>query len=96
MDKTSQSFGDNPKYVAQEIAKVIGIMISRLKYENRPNAYRSLKDKIVDLNVIEISNKKSPGGAAIGVSISLVKNMLNGKDPYFVRSVINHLSHYIS
>tara|TARA_Y100000310_G_scaffold256014_1_gene263710 strand:- start:449 stop:739 length:291 start_codon:yes stop_codon:yes gene_type:complete len=95
MEKVSQNFENNPKYVAQEIAKIVGVMISSLKYESRPNAYRSLRDKVQDLNVIELSNKKTPGGSSIGVSISLIKNILNGKDPYFIRSVVAYLVRYL-
>tara|TARA_B100000131_G_C17625670_1_gene413730 strand:- start:49 stop:336 length:288 start_codon:yes stop_codon:yes gene_type:complete len=94
MEKYSQA-NDNPVYVAKEIAKVISIMINRMPYESRPNSYRSVRDKLKELNVIELSNKKSPGGASIGVSISLIKNMLNGRDPYFIRSVIMNLAKYL-
>jgi hypothetical protein len=96
MIKRAQVSEDDPRYVAKEIAKVIAIMISRMGYENRPNAYKSIREKIRDLNVIELSNKKSPGGASIGVSVSLIKNILNGRDPYFIRSVVSHLSNYIA
>jgi len=94
MIKESQE-SDSPVYVAKELAKVISIMINRMSYEARPNSYRSVRNKLKDLNVIELSNKKTPGGAAIGVSISLIKNMLNGRDPYFIRSVLMNLTKYL-
>ena len=39
----------------------------------------------------EMSNKKTPAGASIGTSIALVKNILNGRDGYFIKSVIDEL-----
>tara|TARA_B100000131_G_scaffold322185_2_gene375300 strand:+ start:7816 stop:8115 length:300 start_codon:yes stop_codon:yes gene_type:complete len=89
--KKAQILEENPVYVAEELHKIIKIMISKMSFESRQNSYRNLKDKFKDFNVVEIANKKSPGGAAIGVSLGLVKNVLNGKDPYFINIVINEL-----
>ena len=89
--KKSQDYEQSPKYVAEELYKIIRIMITRLPYESRQNAFLSLKDKLEGINAIEVSNKRSPGGAVIGTSLSLVKNMLNARDSYFIRLVLDDL-----
>ena len=67
-------------------------MVNRMSFESRQNAFKNLQGRIQEFNVIELSNKKSPGGASIGVSLGLVKNVLNGRDPYFVNLVIQELA----
>ena len=91
MNKVSQMQRD-PAYVADRIYDIITILVSSMPYESWGNSYRSISDKMKEMNVLEISNKKSPGGASIGVSISLIKNILNSKDPYFIRMVLDELS----
>ena len=67
-------------------------MINRMSFESRANALKNIQGRILDFNTIELANKKSPGGASIGVSLGLVKNVLNGRDPYFINLVINELA----
>jgi hypothetical protein len=83
---------NNPQHVAEKIFDIIQIMVSSMSYDKWHGAYSSIYDKMNEMNVLEISNKKSPGGASIGVSISLIKNILNSKDPYFIRLVLDELS----
>jgi nanoRNase/pAp phosphatase (c-di-AMP/oligoRNAs hydrolase) len=83
---------NNPTYVANVISDIIYVMISSMPYESRYFSYSSINEKINDMNIMEISNKKSPGGAPIGASISLIKNILNSKDPYFIKLVLDELS----
>ena len=47
-------------------------------------------EKLSDFNVLEYQIK-TPGGAAIGASLGLVKNALNSKDSYFVNVVLKKL-----
>ena len=82
----------NPQYVAEKIFDIIQIMVSSMPYEKWQGSYLSIYDKINEMNTLELSNKRSPGGASIGVSISLIKNILNSKDPYFIRLVLDELS----
>lgn len=89
--KESQVLEGTPVYVAEEIVNIIKIMINSMNPESRGKAFVSLKEKVSDFNPMEIANKKAPGGAAIGVSLSLIKNILNGKDPYFVNTVLNEV-----
>ncbi len=96
MKKESQNLEQNPDYVAEQIYSIMRVMITRMPYERWHDSFLSLKNKMDEINVIELSNKSNPGGASIGVSISLVKNILNGRDPYFIRLVLDSLIRRIS
>ena len=91
MHKSAQ-FDNNPAYVSEQLYNIILVMMSRMPQERVRDSYNSVVEKINDINILEVSNKKTVGGAPIGVSISLVKNMLNGKDPYFIRLVLDDLT----
>ena len=90
--KTAQMLENNPVYVAEEIANIIKIMINSMSPDARARSFQNVKNKLGDFNTLEIANKNAPGGAAIGVSLGLVKNILNGKDPYFINTVLTELS----
>lgn len=89
--KTSQLNVFDHKAVGKNIADIINIMISRFSFKSRLGARENIRRRISNLNVQDISNKKTPAGAGIGTSIALVKNILNGKDSYFVKLVIEEL-----
>lgn len=90
MIKHAQSY-QSPIIIAQNIKKIIDTMVGNFALDARMRAYPNLRNKIKSLNPEQIASKRSAGGAALGVSISLVKNILNGRDPIFVRMVINNL-----
>lgn len=92
IEKQAQILEKNPVYVAEQIASIIAIMINNMSPDVRQRSFGNVKNKIKDFNVMEISNKRAPGGAAIGVSLGLIKNILNGKDPYFINTVLSELS----
>lgn len=89
--KEAQLLEDNPVYVAEQIHSIIKVMVNRMSPEVRARSFSNVSNKIGDFNTIEIAGKKSPGGAAIGVSLGLIKNVLNGRDPYFINIVLNEL-----
>jgi len=91
LEKEAQLLEQNPTYVAEQLHSIIKIMISSMSPEARVRSYSNVSKKLEEFNVMEIAGKKSPGGAAIGVSLSLVKNILNGKDPYFINIVLSEL-----
>jgi hypothetical protein len=91
MIKDAQIRDSDPKYVAEEISKIIRVIISRMSIESQNKARINLKNRILRFNPQEVSNKKTPAGASIGTSIALVKNILNGRDGYFIKSVIDQL-----
>lgn len=89
--KKAQILEKDPVYVAQELSKIIKIMLGRMTPQAQIRSFINVKNKLKQFNTIEISGKKNPGGAAIGVSLGLVKNVLNGKDPYFINVVLQEL-----
>lgn len=91
MKKESQDLSQSPAYVAEQIRDIIRVMVGRMSSDAQLRAYPNIANRLYSLNVTEMSTKKSPGGASIGVSISLVKNILNGRDPYFIRLVLEDL-----
>lgn len=92
MKKEARGFPNDSKFVAEQIRDVIDVMIGRMSPEGQQSSYPNLRGRIQSLNVAEISGKGKPGGAAIGVSISIIKNILNGRDPYFIKAVIDELN----
>lgn len=91
--KEAQSYiTNNPILVAKQIKGIIDVMVGRMSPEAQMRAYPNLKGRINELNIPELNSKKSPGGASIGISITLVKNILNGRDPIFIGTVISELS----
>ena len=76
--KESQLLEQNPVYVAEQLYNMIKVMISRMSPDARTRSYQNVSSKLDDFNVVEIASKKAPGGAAIGVSLGLIKNVLNG------------------
>ena len=93
MRKESQiSLPNNPQYVASRIKQIIDVMVGKMSLEAQYRAYPNISARVQSLNPHELSMKKSPGGASIGMSISLVKNILNGKDPFFIKLVMDELS----
>lgn len=92
MNKESQYIYSDPKKVAEEIASVVLVMISKMSLESQTKAKMNIKNRINKIQPMELNLKKNNGGAAIGTSISLIKNILNGKDIYFIKSVIDELT----
>ena len=90
--KEAQMLEANPIYVAEQLHNIIKIMINRISFETRQDAFKNISNRVENFNVFEISNKKAPGGAAIGVSLGLIKNILNGKDSYFINVVLSELT----
>jgi hypothetical protein len=91
MKKEARGYPESPKFVAEQIRDIIDVMIGRMSVDAQQRAYPNLRARIRKLPVTEIASKKNPGGASIGVSIGLVKNILNGRDPIFIQMVINEL-----
>ena len=91
INKSAQILEMNPTYVADQLHKIIKIMLAKISPEKRSRSFKNVAEKLSDFNVLEISNKKAPGGAAIGASLGLVKNVLNSKDSYFVNVVLKEL-----
>ncbi len=91
IEKKAQQVETNPVYVADQILDVIRIMIARMNPDYRTSSLQKIKNKILDMSANEMSEKKMTGGAGIGTTIALVKNILNGNDIYFINIVMDEL-----
>ena len=92
INKKSYLIESDPSHVAKQIYGIIRIMIMRMPMDKRDSSFKNIKGRLDDFNIAEIGSKKTPGGASIGVSIGLIKNILNGRDPYFIRLVLDELA----
>lgn len=92
MNKEARGFPGDPKFVALQIRDIIDVMIGRMSVDAQQRAYPNLRGRIRNLPIASMTAKKNPGGASIGVSIGLVKNILNGRDPFFIKTVIDELT----
>ena len=83
----------SPQEAAKIIAAITNLLLVRVNIEKRQNYINKIKQKMTGLKgeVSLISNKSMPSGAAIGQTVSLVKNLLNGKPPGYIASVLNEL-----
>jgi len=92
IQKTAGTLEQDPIYVADSIVKIIKIMVSMISPEKRPDSFRNIKNRVLeDFDPAVISDKKSPGGAAVGVSLALIKNILNSRDQMFIRLVLDEI-----
>jgi transcription termination factor NusB len=91
INKMAQQMEANPVYVADQILDIIRIMIARMNPEYRMSSLEKIKSKVLDMSANEMSEKKMTGGAGIGTTIALIKNILNGSDIYFINIVIDEL-----
>ena len=91
IDKIAQELNNNPIYVADKIVDIIKVLISRMKPESVIGALENIRNKVSELSANSISNKSMTGGASIGTSIAIVKNILNGKDIPFINIVLDQL-----
>lgn len=82
---------DDYRLAAASIAKVISFILSRMPFDRRPNAVAKLKEKIINLNVMEMANKKTPPTASIGQSLTFIKTILNGRDANYIQSILYEL-----
>lgn len=91
INKSAQILEMNATYVAEQLYKIIKIMLAKISPEKRGKSFKNVADKLSEFNVLDIASKKAPGGAAIGASLGLVKNVLNSKDSYFINVVLKEL-----
>ena len=70
--------------------------MQRISEENRPKSLLSLKNKILNFNEVELSEKKTPASAAIGQCITFLKHILINHNPQYIRAVLNAIAKYLT
>lgn len=78
----------HPKPAGKALADIIKFMTGRIKSSRRQKSIEKLKGKIWHLNEYELSNVKLPATSGLGQAITLLKTVLNGHRPEYIRQVI--------
>lgn len=89
--KAINSIGDY-RSTGFALAQIINFLLRKIKFESRPKFKNKIREKLLQLNFYEMSEKSSPPTAAIGQAITFVKTILNGQNPDYVKSVINQIT----
>lgn len=85
----------NPESVGNYLAHIVRFLLRKISEEKRPGSIKNIKKKIFYLNEYELGSKSMPPGSSIGQSIVLIKHLMFGKDPSYIRSVLNSIIKYL-
>jgi hypothetical protein len=88
------NLGD-PLFAGQRLAQLVSFLLSRAKPEKRKHTIDLMKRKLYYLNEYDIGAKKVKGGQMYGQAITLIKNLLMGHNPSYIRNVINTIVGYL-
>lgn len=77
----------SPEEVGKTVAYIVKVILSRFPRDDRISI-ENIKEKILNLNVSEISNTHLPNTASYGQALTLIKTLLNGYNPEFVKKVL--------
>jgi len=80
-----------PVEAGKGIAEIIKFLLKRIDSKNREKSLYKLKKKIWNLNEWEMSSKKMPASSSLGISISFIKNILNGHPAPYIRSILSEI-----
>ena len=83
---------DPVRRTAESILKIINFLLFRVAPKDKARYLQRIKGKILKIPAGQVSLKKLPPTAAIGQSLSLVKNILSGLNPFFVQRVVDELA----
>lgn len=82
----------NPDDVGLYLANLIKFILRKISSENRQKSIRNLKHKILLLDEVSLANKKMPASSSIGQSLVVIKHLMFGKDPSYIRGVLNSIA----
>lgn len=88
------SLGD-PDAVGNYLAHIVRFLMKRISPERRQRSVDNMKKKIFYLNEYELSEKSMPAGASMGQGIVMIKHLLMGHNPTYVRQVLNSTAKYL-
>jgi len=78
----------NPQEVGASLAQVIKILMERLPHDKN-SSLTNMRGKVSQLNPTEIALASMPDTAAYGQSITLIKTLLNGYSPEYIKQVLS-------
>jgi len=93
LTKVAQAATDlgEPAFAGHAISEIIKFLMRKISFEKRPHNFMKMRQKILELNEHEMAEKNSPDTASMGQSITLIKTLLNGKDPAYIRETLKHV-----
>ncbi len=93
LTKVAQVAADlgDPAFAGRAIAEIIKFLMRKIPYEQRPSRVIAMRPKILGMDEYEMASKKSPATASMGQSITLIKTLLNGKDPAYIRKTLENI-----
>lgn len=80
-----------PEAAGRSLAEIVKFLITRIPEEKRGVHLGKLRNKIWNLNELELAEKHSPPTASIGQSITFLKTVLQGHSPQYIRTVLTSL-----
>lgn len=80
-----------PQAVADSLLRIFTHLMHRANIKDRARFLNSIKNGLVKINPVELSNKRNNPTSAIGASINIVKNILVGQDLNTVVNVLDSL-----
>ncbi len=81
----------NPHDVGIYLSNLIRFILRKISDKNRNKSIRNLRNKIYMLNEYELANKKMPPASSLGQSLVIVKHLMFGKEPQYIRQVLNSI-----
>jgi len=81
------AMGNNPTYVGKIVSDIVKVILARVPHD-KVNTYNDMRNKILNINVADVSGKNLPDTATYGQAITLIKTLLSGYDPEFVKKVL--------
>lgn len=93
LTKLAQAATDlgDPAFAGRSIAEIVKFLMRKIPFEQRPHRMLGMRQKVLELDEYEMANKKSPETASMGQSITLIKTLLNGKDPMYIRKTLENI-----
>lgn len=81
-----------PEIMADSLKRIIEFILKKVPLDKRIKRRNRIKDKIKNINIQLLSTTNMPEAASIGQALTIVKNMLFGKDASYINYVIKELA----
>jgi peptidoglycan L-alanyl-D-glutamate endopeptidase CwlK len=78
----------SPEQIGRTLADIVKFELYKFKPESRDKVLQNIKNKITNMNYIEMSGRKMPVSATIGQIITFIKTALLGQPPQLIRRVM--------
>lgn len=84
-----------PDAVGLYLSNLIRFIFRRISSLNRNKSINNIKRKILALDEYNIAVKKLPPAASIGQGLVIIKHLMFGKDPAYIRQVLNSIANHL-